>query len=50
MRTGAVSAADLARTVLAVPPLPLDDGYAIAEAECRRLVARSAAGGVSTIL
>lgn len=50
MRTGPLTAADLARTVVAVPPLALDDGYAIAEAECRRTVAHCEAGGIRTIL
>jgi dihydrodipicolinate synthase/N-acetylneuraminate lyase len=50
VRTDAVTAADLARTVVAVPPLALKADLAIAEAECRRMVARCEAGGIATIL
>jgi dihydrodipicolinate synthase/N-acetylneuraminate lyase len=48
--TAAVTPAELAATVVAVPPLPLDAGRAIVAAEVRRLVARVEAGGVRTIL
>lgn len=50
MRTTAPTAAELARTVVAVPPLALRPDLALAEAECRRMVARCEAGGVRTIL
>lgn len=50
MRTAAVIAADLARSVVAVPPLALKADLVIAEAECRRIVARCEASGIRTIL
>lgn len=50
MKTAAVTAADLAATVVAVPPLPLDDRLGIRVEECRRIVARCEAGGVRTTL
>lgn len=50
MRTTPITAALLARTVVAVPPLALDERLAIAEAECRRMVARCEEGGIRTIL
>lgn len=50
MRTAPLSPADLAATVVAVPPLPLDDRHGIRVEECRRIVARAEAGGIRTIL
>lgn len=50
MRVAPVTAADLAATVVAVPPLPLDDRFGIRVGEARKIVARVEAGGIRTIL
>lgn len=50
MKTSAVLPEDLARSVLAVPPLPLMPDLALNEAEARKLVRHIEAGGVDTIL
>ncbi|MEZ5861368.1 MAG: hypothetical protein R3D28_20715 [Geminicoccaceae bacterium] len=50
MKTTAVTPADLAASVLAVPPLPLAADLSPNEREMRRLVGHIDAGGVSTIL
>ena len=50
MKTDAVTPADLARSVLAVPPLPRQADGAISADEPRRLVAWLLGGGVSSIL
>jgi dihydrodipicolinate synthase/N-acetylneuraminate lyase len=50
MKTSPVTPEDLARSVLAVPPLCLDADFSLAEAENRKLVRHIEAGGVSTIL
>lgn len=50
MKTSRVQSEDLARSVLAVPPLPLRADLTPNEIEMRRLVRHIEAGGVSTIL
>ncbi|MCB1500417.1 MAG: dihydrodipicolinate synthase family protein [Bauldia sp.] len=50
MKTDAVTAADLARSVIAVPPLARTGNGAVSVAENRKIVDRMAAGGVSTFL
>lgn len=50
MRTGPIGTAELARTVLAVPPLALDARRRIRFEECRKLVARCEAAGVRAVL
>ncbi len=50
MKTSPVTPADLARSVLAVPPLPLRSDLSLSEAETRRLVRHVEAGGVTTFV
>jgi len=50
MKTDAVTAADLARSVIAVPPLARAENGAVSITENRRIVDWMAAGGVSTFL
>jgi len=50
MKTDAVTAADLARSVIAVPPLARTRNGAVSLAENRKIVDRLAAGGVSSFL
>ena len=50
MKATSVTPADLARSVVAVPPLCLTDDLGLAVEENRRLVRHVEAGGVSTIL
>ena len=50
MKTDAVTPADLARSVLAVPPLPRQADGAISADETRRLVAWLHSGGVSSFM
>ena len=50
MKTDAVTPADLARSVLAVPPLPRGPDGALHEGETRRLVDWLRAGGVTTYM
>ena len=50
MKTNAVTAADLARSVIAVPPLARSRNGAVSVAENRKIVEWMAAGGVSTFL
>ncbi|HET7714374.1 MAG TPA: dihydrodipicolinate synthase family protein [Bauldia sp.] len=50
MKTDSVSAADLARSVIAVPPLARARNGAVSIAENRKIVEWMAAGGVSTFL
>ncbi|MCS6780707.1 MAG: dihydrodipicolinate synthase family protein, partial [Geminicoccaceae bacterium] len=50
MRTGPIGAAELVRTVVAVPPMALDAQRRIRFEECRKLVARCEAAGVRAIL
>ena len=50
MKTDAVTAADLARSVIAVPPLARAANGAVSIAENRRIVDWMSAGGVSTFL
>ena len=50
MKTDAVPAADLRRSVIAVPPLARARNGAVSVVENRKIVAHMAAGGVSTFL
>lgn len=50
MKTDAVTAADLRRSVIAVPPLARARNGAVSVVENRKIVAHMAAGGVSTFL
>lgn len=50
MKTTAVTPSDLAGSVLAVPPLPLESDLRPSERQMRRLVGHIEAGGVRTIL
>lgn len=50
MKTDAVTAADLSRSVISVPPLARDAAGKVSTAENRKIVAHMAAGGVSTFL
>ncbi len=50
MKTTPVTPSDLARSVLAVPPLPLEADLEPSEREMRRIVGHIEAGGVTTIL
>ena len=50
MKTSPVTPGDLARSVLAVPPLPLRSDLSLSEAETRRLVRHVEAGGVTTFV
>lgn len=50
MKTTAVTAADFARSVMAVPPLALDSAWNVAPAANRQLIDHIAAGGVTTLL
>ena len=50
MKTTPVNPADLAGSVLSVPPLPLKSDFSLAETECGKLVRHIEAGGVTTIL
>ena len=50
MKTDAVTAADLGRSVIAVPPLARDRSGRVSPEENRKIVAWLASGGVSTVL
>lgn len=50
MKTDAIAAADLTRSVIAVPPLARDGAGAVSPEENSRIIAHMASGGVSTFL
>lgn len=50
MKTTSATRTDLARSVLAVPPLALRSDLSLAAAENRRMVRHMEAGGISTVL